>query len=156
MAGGSSSTDGLIHGTCVAVDGRAAVLLGPSGAGKSDLALRAIGGSWRDGARRLEARLVADDQVLIEVRGRRLVARAPAAIAGRIEVRGIGILEVDAIEEATLVLAIALVAPGKVERLPDPAPVHALLGCELPLVRLAPFEASAALKLVLAIVRCAG
>ena len=152
MAGASR----LVHATCIAVDGRGALLLGPSGSGKSDLALRAISGTWRDGGRLLRAELVADDQVLIEPAGGSLIARAPASIAGRLEVRGLGILEVATLAEVRLGLAVALVGAAEVERLADPAPTHAILGQQFPLLRLAPFEASAALKLVLALARLPG
>ena len=132
----------LIHATVVAdpENGRAVLLRGPPGSGKSDLALRLIDLGWR---------LVADDQVAIEARVERLIARSPAVIAGRIEVRGLGIMAVPHMDEATIVLVIDLVAPETIERLPEPAR-YALAGIDLPLIRLAPFEASATAKVRLA------
>ena len=76
----------LVHATAVAIDGRALLLRGPSGAGKSDLALRLIDAG---------ARLIADDQSVLRREGGRLLAAVPAAIAGLIEVRGVGILRVE-------------------------------------------------------------
>src|SRR5689334_24249403 len=82
----------LVHGTCVALGRRAALLRGPSGAGKSDLALRFLALSNEDGEKAL---LVADDQVFVGSNGSgELVASAPPTIAGKIEVRGLGIIEV--------------------------------------------------------------
>ena len=145
----------LIHATCVApAPGEAAataepafavLLRGPPGAGKSDLALRLIDQGWR---------LVADDQTAIERAGEALLASAPGAIAGLLEVRGLGILTLPALARARLCLVADLVAAGKVERLPAAAHCE-LLGVTLPRLDLAPFEASAPAKLRLAAGRAA-
>ena len=149
-----TETTSQIHATAIALeDRRAALILGPSGSGKSDLALRCIlQGAWIDG-RHCAAMLVADDQVIVERQGPYLVARPPGAIAGRIEVRGIGIVPMAHASPATIALAVELVDAPRVERLPDPAPVWPLLGVEVPLIRVAPFEASAHLKVLLALAR---
>ena len=142
-----------IHATGIALDDRAALILGPSGSGKSDLALRCVlQGAWIDGHHR-HAALVADDQVIIEETVRGLIARPPEAIAGRMEVRGVGIMEVPSVGSARLVLAVELAEPAAIERLPDPQPSLTLLGAEVPLMRVAPFEASAHLKVLLALVQ---
>jgi HPr kinase/phosphorylase len=132
----------LLHATTVAIGDDAVLLRGRPGAGKSDLALRLIvhGG----------ARLVADDQTRLERRGDAIAAAAPATIAGKLEVRGIGILEVPSRAEATLRLVADLVAPDSVERLPEPRFCE-LLGLPVPVVAVAPFEASAEAKLRLAL-----
>ena len=127
----------LIHATAVAIDGRALLLRGAPGSGKSDLALRLIDAG---------ARLVADDQSELCRRGDALIVRAPAAIAGLIEVRGIGIFRLDALAEAPVALVADLVAAETVERLPARRS-EAILGLALPLIALAPFEAAAAAKL---------
>lgn len=127
----------LVHGTCVDLDGRGILLRGPSGSGKSDLALRLIDSG---------ARLVADDQVELRRDGRQVLARSPMAIAGRIEIRGLGIVPLPHVETAPLRAVVDLVAPQAVERMPEPRMVT-LLDIELPAVSLAPFEASAVAKL---------
>jgi HPr kinase/phosphorylase len=149
-----TETTSQIHATAIALeDRRAALILGPSGAGKSDLALRCIlQGAWIDGRHRA-AMLVADDQVIVERQGPYLVAHPPEAIAGHIEVRGIGIVAMAHASPATIALAVELVDAPRVERLPDPAPSWPLLGVEVPLIRVAPFEASAHLKVLLALAR---
>lgn len=134
-----------MHATCVALAQGAVLLRGPSGAGKSDLALRLIEGG---------ALLVADDQVLLAAENGRLVARAPAPIAGRMEVRGLGIVPVATAAEAPVLLLADLVAPDTVERMPEPAS-ETILGIALPRVALVPFEASAPAKLRLAVARAA-
>ena len=131
----------LVHATAIAIDGRAVLLRGPSGAGKSDLALRLIDGG---------ARLVADDQVELRRAGERVVVTAPAAIAGLIEVRGLGILRVEAVAEATLALLVDLVPSDEVDRLPE-IRREDVLGVAAPTIALSPFEASAAAKLRLAL-----
>jgi HPr kinase/phosphorylase len=126
-----------VHGTCIALDGEGVLLRGPSGSGKSDLALRLIDGG---------ALLVADDQTELRRLGDAVVASPPAAIAGRIELRGIGILPCPSIAEARLRLVVDLVAPGAVERLPE-RESDEFLDCAVPRLALAPFEASAAAKI---------
>jgi HPr kinase/phosphorylase len=116
------------------------LLRGASGSGKSDLALRLIDAGGR---------LVADDRVDLTARGGIIVARAPAAIAGRIEVRGIGIVPTAHVVEVELGLVADLVAPHAVERMPEPRSCR-YLGVELPLLDVAPFEVSAVAKLKLA------
>jgi HPr kinase/phosphorylase len=127
----------LIHATAIAIDGRAILLRGPSGAGKSDLALRLIDGG---------ARLVADDQVELRRAGERVLVRAPAAIAGLIEVRGVGVLQVEPLAEAALAMCVDLVSSAEVERLPG-IDCEDVLGLAVPTIALSPFEASAAAKL---------
>ncbi len=131
----------LVHATCIALDGRGLLLRGDSGSGKSDLALRLIDAG---------ARLVSDDQTLLSEQGGRLLARAPENIAGRIEVRGLGIRQVPFLGEATVELVVDLVGPDEVERLPEPHS-ESLLGVELPRIALDPFAASATVKLRLAL-----
>lgn len=112
----------ILHASCVAVDGRGVLILGPSGAGKSGLALQLMG---------LGARLVADDRTRLSARGGRLIARAPAAIAGRIEARGVGILAADALDEAPVALAVDL-GQAETDRLP-PERRFTALGVTVPL-----------------------
>lgn len=131
-----------VHATCVALpdagDGWSGVLLrGPSGAGKSDLALRLIDGG---------ARLVADDQTELRCVDGVLTACAPKTLAGKIEVRGVGIMELPYLDVVSLVLVCDLAAPEQIERLPEPAFVF-IEDVELPLLTVAPFEASAPAKL---------
>ena len=130
----------LVHGTAVAIEGEAVLLRGSPGTGKSDLALRLIDGG---------ARLLADDQAVLQRVNERILVRAPAPIAGLIEVRGVGILRVDPVDEAPLALIVDLVPSAAVERLPE-SRFEAVLGLTIPLIALAPFEASAAAKLRLA------
>jgi len=130
-----------VHGTAVALGGDGILLRGPSGCGKSDLALRLIDAG---------ARLLADDQTELSLKGGSLEMRAPAAIAGQIEVRGIGILPVPSLNAAPLRLVVDLVPPERIERLPEPQ-FCTFLGLSVPLLALAPFEASAVAKLRLAL-----
>ena len=104
-----------LHATAVAqwapgVGWRAILVSGPSGAGKSDLALRLMGRGWR---------LVADDYVHVFASGDALYATAPETIAGRLEVRGVGVIGACIRGVVRLVMAVELTQTA-VERLPAP------------------------------------
>src|SRR5436305_10627889 len=73
-----------VHATCVAIAGRGILIRGRSGSGKSDLALRLIDRG---------ARLVSDDYTILSASSGRIRAAAPATIAGKLEIRGIGIVD---------------------------------------------------------------
>ncbi|WP_416153174.1 HPr kinase/phosphorylase [Thalassobaculum sp. OXR-137] len=130
-----------IWGNVLSIDGRGVLLRGPSGIGKSDLALRLIDSG---------ASLVADDRVELAREGDSLIARAPEALSGRMEVRGIGIVSVPAVQRVSLVLVIDLVPLEQVPRMPDPGRwTH--LGVSVPVISLFALEASAAAKVRMAV-----
>jgi hypothetical protein len=83
-------TPKTVHASAVLIGARAVLIRGPSGSGKSQLALGLIEAA-RGGALAF-ARLVADDRVHLETANGRLLARPAAALAGLIEVRGIGLM----------------------------------------------------------------
>lgn len=139
-----------VHATCVALGDRGALLLGPSGSGKSDLALRFVALPPTPGLGvTLQPALVADDRVTLRREAARLMATPPANLAGLLEVHGVGILRVPHVAAAPVRLVVELVAAAEVERHPVPLAMVGLLGLELPHARLAPFAASAPLKLAL-------
>jgi len=131
-----------IHASCVAIDGRAVLIAGPSGAGKSDLTLRLIDGG---------AVLVSDDYTVLTVQDGTLYAAPPATIAGRIEVRGIGIVERPFVAGVPVAL---WVEAGTPDRMPD-ATTHAIAGIALPAYTLALLEASAPARIHLMLDRIA-
>lgn len=129
-----------LHATSVAIDGRVVLLRGPSGSGKSDLALRLIDRG---------AALVSDDYTLVKRIDGHLVATAPDTIRGKMEVRGIGIVAMAALTDAPVALIADLFDP--VDRMPL-EPVHrTVAGIAVPVVKIAPFEASAPIKVELAL-----
>ncbi|CAM3208588.1 HPr kinase/phosphorylase C-terminal domain-containing protein [Sphingomonas antarctica] len=129
-----------IHASCIAIDGRAVLIEGRSGSGKSDLALRLIDRG---------ASLVGDDQVIIRRDGAHILATAPETIAGKLEVRGVGIVTLPAQNDVSVRLIVSLVE-AEIERMPI-GTTRLLLGVEMPLVSLRPFEASAAAKVAAAL-----
>ena len=134
-----------VHGTTVAIDGKGVLLRGPSGSGKSDLALRLIDGG---------ADLVADDLTILTRQGEGLMASSPQSIFGKIEIRGLGIVRLTAIDHVLLCLVVDL-SSGEIERLPV-LETATILDLGIPLLRIAPFEASAAAKIRLAVRAKAG
>ncbi|MBI5113510.1 MAG: HPr kinase/phosphatase C-terminal domain-containing protein [Rhodovulum sp.] len=105
-----------IHASAVLVGTRAVLIRGPSGAGKSMLALRLVqAADARAGAL---ARLVADDRTMVEAVNGRLVARPVPALAGLVEVRGLGLRQLPHEPAAVVGLVVDLADPGA-ERLPQ-------------------------------------
>ena len=139
-----------VHGTAIALGGHAALIRGAPGSGKSDLALRCLAIA-PTALIPCPAALVADDRVDLRRLSERIMAEAPATIRGKLEVRGLGVLSVPCMASAELVLVADITALDRIERLPDPAPMAELLGVRLPLIQVAPFTASAAVKLLLAL-----
>jgi serine kinase of HPr protein (carbohydrate metabolism regulator) len=131
-----------VHGTSVACDGRAVLLTGPSGSGKSDLALRLIDRGFR---------LVSDDQTILSRAGDRLTASAPTQIQGKMEIRGLGIVEMEADRDVPLALIVELTS--EIERIPAEGRTRRILGHSLPVVRIDAMTASAPAKVALALDR---
>jgi serine kinase of HPr protein (carbohydrate metabolism regulator) len=131
-----------LHASTVAIDGRAVLITGPSGSGKSDLALRLLDRGFA---------LVSDDQTIVRREGDRLVATAPPNIAGKLEVRGIGIVEIDRLSDAPVALIVELTSD--IQRLPDDSRERPILGVRLPLVSIDAMTASAPSKVALALDR---
>jgi len=123
-----------VHASAVLVGARAVLIRGPAGSGKSKLALALIQAA-QSGLLGF-ARLVGDDRVLLAAAHGRLLARSAPALAGLIEVRGLGIRRLDHEEAAVVGLVIDL-ASEQVERLPITAEV-AIEGIKLPLIRVPP------------------
>jgi len=144
-----------IHATCVRLDKAGAafgaprdagiLLIGKSGAGKSDLALRLMA---------LGAKLVCDDRSELFVWRGRLYARAPARLAGLIELRGIGIVKLPHAPRARVAVVVELGRESA--RLPAhrrycPPPALNLSAKAAPaVIKVAPFEASAPAKIIAA------
>lgn len=131
-----------IHASTVAVDGRAVLISGPSGSGKSDLTLRLLDRGFT---------LVSDDQTIVKREGDRLIASAPPTIKGKLEIRGIGIVDMDTVETAPIALYVELTS--EIVRLPDDRRERPVLGVNLPLISIDAQTASAASKVSLALDR---
>ena len=129
----------MVHATTVAKDGRGVVITGRSGSGKSDLALRLIDRGFV---------LVSDDQTIIGKSSGGLIAWAPETIRGKIEVRGVGILNMAFADSAAVSLWVELT--DEIKRLPEDEK-HMILGVEVPVLNLDALTASAPLKVELAL-----
>jgi serine kinase of HPr protein (carbohydrate metabolism regulator) len=124
-----------LHVSAVAIGGRAVLIGGRSGTGKSDLALRLIDRG---------ADLISDDYTFIHrVQGQAL-ASAPATIKGKIEVRGVGIVERESVADVPVGLFVDL--DGQPERLPGGEERISIAGVAIPTVSLEGHQASAPLK----------
>ena len=131
-----------VHASCVAIDGRAVLITGLSGSGKSDLTLRLLDRGFA---------LVSDDQTLVKKTGTRLTASAPPTIRGKLEIRGIGIVEMEAVDDQPVALVVELTSD--IQRLPDDSRERPIMGVGLPLISVDAMSASAASKVALALDR---
>ena len=107
-----------VHGCALLLDGLGILIVGPARSGKSALCLSAL---RRGAACGLDARLVADDRVILRVEDDGARMSAPERLAGLIEVSGVGILrEASTAPSARLDLVVELVPAATIERLPAP------------------------------------
>ena len=131
----TSLSSETVHASAVAIGDRAILIGGRSGQGKSDLALRLIDRG---------ALLISDDYTFVRRVDGRLLASAPPTIEGKIEVRGLGILELPTARDIAIALFVDL------DRAPDRLPVGedrlTLAGVALPVIGLSALEASAPIK----------
>ena len=131
-----------IHASSVAIDGRAVLITGPSGSGKSDLTLRLLDRGFA---------LVSDDQTLVKKTATRLTASAPPTIRGKLEIRGIGIVEMEHVDDQPVALVVELTSD--IQRLPDDSRERPIMGVPVPLISVDAMTASAASKVALALDR---
>lgn len=138
---------GTLHGNCLDVDGFGVLILGAPGSGKSDLTYRLLHMNLNPAFR-----LVADDRVHVEPAGSGLTARVPAALAGLLEIRGLGIARMQHIGQTRPGLVVQLAKPDEIERLPDfPQDSVRIAGADLPVLYLNAQDASAAIKVHMAV-----
>lgn len=114
------------------------MIQGPSGSGKSDLALRLIDRG---------ALLICDDYTHVSARGNELIASAAPNIAGKIEVRGVGVVELAHVENLPVALVVSL--DSHVERMPAEKDTTTISGISLPQMVLSGLEPSAPIKVEL-------
>ncbi len=153
-------------------EGKAILISGISGSGKSDLTLRYL---WHFAPHLLttiskppiedmpspvdpiaqqgsQFGFISDDRVRLERVKTKIIAHAPQTISGLLEVRGIGIVKVAVCPPAPVSVIIRLSRPSEVSRYVDEALLHEnLLGLNIPVIALNPFEQSAPLKMKLAL-----
>lgn len=132
-----------LHASAVAAEGRAVLITGPSGSGKSDLALRLLDRGFT---------LVSDDQTTVKRDGDRLLASPPPTIAGKLEIRGIGIVDMDNLTDVPVALIVELTI-NEIQRMPDDRRERPILGVSLPIVTIDAMTASAPSKVALALDR---
>ena len=120
------------HGTSLVIGKQGILLRGKSGSGKSDLALRLI---------HQGATLIADDQTEVIAKDKTLIATCPKPLEGKLEVRGLGILDVPFVKKHPLHILIDLVNWQNIERLPEKK-TERLEGITCSFYELDPFELS--------------
>jgi len=141
MNGSRLSSENL-HASTVELGGRAVLITGPSGSGKSDLALRMLDRGFT---------LVSDDRTIVRKEGEGLVATAPVTIKGKLEIRGVGIVEMETVANVPVALVVELARD--IERLPDDGLERMIMGVAIPLIRVDAMTASAPSKVAVALDR---
>ena len=132
----------LANVSCVAKDGRAVIIEGPPGCGKSSLALALVGRG---------AVLVGDDGLCLAARSGCLFASPAERIAGLIEVRNVGLVNLPTAAQVPVALVLRL--DGEAPRFIDAPAQREIEGIVLPLVQLWPDGAILPLKAELALMR---
>ena len=130
------------HASCVAVNGAGILITGPSGSGKSDLALRLIDRG---------AKLISDDYVELCRHDDQLLMEAPPQIAGKMEVRSLGIFDCEHVSNIPLILQVRL--KPQIERFPMDSQTETIMTMSIPTITLNPAEASAPIKVEMALNR---
>jgi HPr kinase/phosphorylase len=142
-------TQTQIHASCVAFDDQAVLIRGPSGSGKSELVLRLIDAEgYGLGTMPQRATLVADDQVILSLLNNKILAKPAPALAGLLEIRGQGIVNLEYVQDIAICLVVDLVAASDVARLPEPEELTTtILGVHLPRLALDGHATAAPAKL---------
>ena len=141
MSGSRLSSENL-HASTVAIDGRAVIISGPSGSGKSDLTLRLLDRGFV---------LVSDDRTIVRKDGGKVIATAPDTIRGKLEIRGVGIVDMPV--QADVPVALVVELTSDIQRLPDDSRERTILGAGIPLISVDAMTASAPSKVALALDR---
>ena len=123
-----------VHATTVAIGGRAVLIFGRSGTGKSDLALRLIDRG---------ATLVSDDYTIVTAADGTLVTSPPATIAGKMELRGVGIIDLP--HDSGVPSSLTVDLDQDPDRLPEPG-TRDVAGVAIPVITLHGLEPSAPIK----------
>ena len=131
-----------LHASTVALDGRAVIISGPSGSGKSDLTLRLLDRGFV---------LVSDDRTIVRNADGRVIAAAPDTIRGKLEIRGVGIVDMPSVDDMPVALVVELTSD--IARLPDDSRVRNIMGIGIPLISVDAMTASAPSKVAVALER---
>ena len=141
MTGSRLSSENL-HASTVALDGRAVIISGSSGSGKSDLTLRLLDRGFV---------LVSDDRTIVRNNAGNIIASAPDTISGKLEIRGVGIVDMPTVADVAVALVVELTSD--IQRLPDDSRNRSILGIGIPMISVDAMTASAPSKVALALDR---
>ena len=124
-----------ILAACVAIDGKGVLIEARDDAQRTDLLLRLLDRG---------ATLVVDARTVCVRRGKTLCATVPASTGGRVDIRGIGPVEMPNLDEAPVALAVVVLDDAP--RLPEDRRTRRIAGVEIPVLALGPSEPAAPIK----------
>lgn len=131
-----------VQAACVAVNGRAVLIESRTDEARTALALRLIDRN---------AILVADDCAICVRQDGVLLASAPAASRGRIEVRGLGTVELSHAERVPVDLLVVIL--DSAPHFPEDQRKRRIAGIDVPVLALSALDLAAPIKVELAVGR---
>ncbi|WP_448665082.1 HPr kinase/phosphorylase [Sphingomonas sp. CJ20] len=129
-----------VQAVCVAIDGRGVLIEGRSSEARVDLALLLLDRG---------AMLVSGERTLCERKTKALRASAPPGSAGKIEVRGLGVLSMPHVADAPLDLVVVLLDTPP--RFPEDVRYRNIAGIDVPVLALGAQDFAAPVKVALAL-----
>ncbi len=118
------------HATCLIINSIGIMIEGPSGSGKTCLALGLMEAAL---TRNIDSAFVCDDQAMLNVKNGTLWANTPPALAGKVELFGHGIIEIDFTSQCKISLVCRQTPQSEISRMPAPSTCNRM-GVDLPLI----------------------
>jgi len=134
------------HACALEINKTGILIIGQPGSGKTSLMMGLL---QRAKIEKLNASLVADDQVYLSTPDQKVFAKVPETIAGMVEIRGYGITDHAFKSETQIELVVELIEDDKIERMPHPKS-YEINSLNLPLLEVPQRHENQAVRIIFA------